>query len=160
MPASRIAFRIVLIAGIYVPAAAARAEEPGLEPGMWVVAKSPDLALRDGGKLIPLASPFNFCRVERVEGDRVRLYAAGREGDARASDIVRVEQAEAYFSDQMKQNPRAVYSLLMRCAVRAEIQHDLVNALADCEAAIRIGPKNPWSYVARGEIKAQRSGWT
>lgn len=82
MPARRFAVRIVLIAAIYLSAAIARAEVPGLEPGMSVVAKSPDFILRNGGKPVALGSPFVIFRVEQVEGDRVRLYTTGREGDA------------------------------------------------------------------------------
>jgi Tetratricopeptide repeat len=156
MPASRITIRIVLMAGISLVAPAAGAQQPKLEPGMKVLARSPDFVLRDGDKVVPLGSPFDGYRVERVEGARVRLYNECREGDARATDVVRIEQAEAYFSDQIKANPRAVHGYLMRCVVRASFQHDPAGALADCEEAIRLEPKNPWAYLMRGEIKGQQ----
>ena len=88
---------IGMIAGICIAASGARAQEPKLEPGTKVVARSPDFVLRDGAKVIPVKSPFDTYRVERIAGDRVRLYSSGREGDALASEVVRLDQAEAYF---------------------------------------------------------------
>ncbi len=156
MRASHIAVRIGAVAGICLAAPIVRAQESKLEPGMSVVAKSPDFTLRDGAKVIHLSSLFDKCRVERVEGDRVRLYAAGREGDALASEVVRVDQAEAYFSEQIKANPRAVYGYLMRSFVRGVLQHDSAGSLRDCEQAIRLEPKNPWAYLLRGSIRGEQ----
>ena len=82
MSASRIAVWIALIAGVSLLAPAAGAQEDTLEPGMSVVARSPGFVLRDGVNVIPVASPYDCFRVEKVESDRVRLYAGGREGEA------------------------------------------------------------------------------
>ena len=146
---------IALVPGITLAAPAACAQEPKLEPGTRVVAKSPDFVLRDGAKVIPPGSPFSIYKVERVDGDRIRVHSSGREGDARASEVVAVEQAEAYFSDQIKAKPQAAYAYLMRCLARLE-KHELASALADCEQAIRLVPKNPWAYLMRGDIKSEQ----
>jgi hypothetical protein len=60
MLARRIAVRVGLIATIF-GAGAARAEEPTLETGMSVVAKSPGFVLRDGRLAVECAS--NACRL-------------------------------------------------------------------------------------------------
>ena len=90
------------------------AEEPKLEPSMTVFARSPDFVLRDGAKAVSPGTPFDVYRVERVQGDRVRLTSGSREGDALAAEVVSVDQADAYFSDQIRANPAPAYYFLMR----------------------------------------------
>jgi tetratricopeptide (TPR) repeat protein len=147
---------ILIVATICLVALDARAQEPNLQPGLRVVARSPDFALRDGPKVISAGTPFDIYRVERVQGDRVRLWSGSREGDALAAEVVSVGQAEAYFSDQIRANPRAIYCYLMRCVVRGALQHDLAGARHDCELAIRLEPRNPWGYMMRGQINGQQ----
>lgn len=125
MPAIRVGVRLALIASVCFVAPVAHAQEAKLEPGMKVVARSPGFVLRDGAKVVPVGSPLDVYRVEQVEGDRVRFYAHGREGDARAGEVVRVDQAESFFSAQIKANPKAAHGYLMRCLVRESLQHDL-----------------------------------
>ncbi len=155
MQATSVINGIALIVVMGVAASDVRAQEPKLEPGVKVVARSPEFVLRDGAKVIPVAAPFEIFRVERVEGDRVRLYSDGREGDARASEVVRLDQAEAYFSQQIKARPQVAFGYLMRAAVRCS-RDDLVNARIDCEAATRREPANPWAYLLRSGISEQR----
>ena len=155
MAANRITVWVALIAGMYLAAPVAHAQQPKLERGMKVVARSPDFVLRDGDKVVARGSPFDIYRVERVDGDRVRLHSDGREGDARASEVVRIDQAEAYFSEQIKANPRAVYGYVMRCFVRGRFLHDQVNARLDCEQAFRLEPKNSWVCLLRAECADQ-----
>ena len=145
-----------LIAATCVAAPAGRAQEPTLAPGMMVVGRSADFVLRDGKKVVHVATPFDTFRVGRVQGDRIHLHADGREGDARAGEIVPIEKAEAYFSEQIKANPHASHAYLMRSVIGAASRRDWAGALPDCEHAIRLDPKNPWAYLVRGEIKAQQ----
>ena len=151
--ANRITVWVAFFAGMCLAPPVAHAQEPKLEPGMKVVARSPGFVLRDGATVIPSASPYDIYRVERVDGDRVRVCSGSREGQARASEVVPVEQAEAYFSDQIKAKPQAAYGYLMRCIARLE-KDELASALTDCEQAIRIEPRNPWAYLMRGAVKA------
>ena len=132
-------------------------QEPTLAPGMMVVGRAADFVLRDGEKVVHVANPFDTFRVGSVQGDRIRLHADGREGDARAGEIVPIEKAEAYFSEQIKANPHAAHAYLMRCVVGAASRRDWAGALPDCEQAIRLDPKNPWAYlVARRNQGAAR----
>jgi hypothetical protein len=109
MAPSRVFVRFGLIAVYCLAAPLSIAQEVKLERGMEVVAKSPGLVVRDGTEVIPLEWPLDTFRVERVDGERVRIRICidGREGDARASDLVRVDQAEAFFNEQIKANPQA-----------------------------------------------------
>ena len=84
-----------------------------------VVPRSPDFVFKDGAKVIRLGSKVSHFLVTRVEGDRVRIVHDGREGDARKSDLVPADQAEAYFSDQIKANPQSAFNYLMRGVARA-----------------------------------------
>ena len=156
MRATFIAVCAAFIGAIGVAAPTTAAQESKLEPGMRVVARSPDFVFRDGAAVIPFGSPLDIYRVERVDGARVRLIFGSREGDARASDVVRIEDAEAYFNEQIKANPRSAHGYLMRSNSRL-VRNDLAGEQADCEEAIRLEPQNPWGYLSRGEIKTQRS---
>ena len=142
--------RIALAAGICLLASAVRGEEPKFERGTKVLAKSADFVLRDGDKVIRPA-PLYALRVEMVDRDRVRLYSDGHEGDANVTEVVCVDDAEAYFSDQIKANRGGVHAYLMRANVRA-YQRDLVTAALDCDKAIRLDANNPWIHARRGEI--------
>ena len=159
MAANRVAVCIAFILGTSLAASAAGAQQAKLERGMKVVARSPDFVLRDGTKVIPPGSPFSIYTMQRVEGDRIRVHSRGREGEARASEVVPVERAEAYFSDQIKAKPRDAFGYLARCVVRLSVKHDLVNAMADCEEAIRLEPKNPWGFFLRGILKGEQGDW-
>ena len=131
---------------------AARADDPELERGTTVVARMANFVLRDGEKVIQPNSPYAIYRVQLVEGDGLRLYSHGREGDARVIDVVQLEKAEAYFSEQLTAQPRDVYGYLMRCTIRLQ-RRDLANALADCEAARHLDANNPRVYLLRGDLK-------
>ena len=155
MPARWIRVTVAIAGAICSLAPAARAQETKLEPGVYVVPRSPGFVLRDGPKVLSPGSPLDIYRVERAEGDRLRLHTARGEVDARASEVVRLDQAEAYFTERIKAEPGAIYGYLMRCCVRA-FQHDIAHARVDCEQAIRLEPKNPWGYLLRGEISGQQ----
>jgi tetratricopeptide (TPR) repeat protein len=149
MPALWIRVAVAIVAAICSLASAAGAQETKLERGTKVVAKSPNFALSDGARVIPARSPFEIHRVEHIAGDRVRLYSSGREGDAAVSDVVRLDEAEAYFSAQIKAAPKAVHGYLMRCFVRCK-SRDGANARLDCIEAFRLEPRNYWVHLIRG----------
>ncbi len=142
---------VAIVGTISTLAPAARAEETKLDRGVYVVPRSPGFVLRDGFRVISPATPFEIYRVERVEGDRLRLHSGRGEGDGRVSEVVRIDQAEAYFTEQINAEPGAAFGRLMRCWVRA-FQHDIAKARVDCDEAVRLEPKNPWAYLMRGEI--------
>ena len=77
-----------------------------------------------------------------------------REGDARTSDVIPLEQAEAFFSERIKQDPRVVYYYLMRALVRLE-NRDLVKGRTDSDVAIRLDSKNAGAYLIRGKALQQ-----
>ena len=79
MRPSRVAFCTAIIVAIWVLAPAARAQAAKLEPGMNVVAKSPDFVLRDETKVIAPRSPIDVYLVEKVDGEApVRLRCGNR----------------------------------------------------------------------------------
>ena len=94
--------------------------------------------------------------VVRVDGDRVRIVHDGREGDARTSDLVPMDQAEAYFSEQIKTKPESSYAYLMRAFARTD-KDDWVNLGTDCEQAIRLAPNNAAAFLMRGYVLKGRN---
>ena len=120
MGTGRNTVRLGMIGLLCLAASLARAQDATFELMTEVVPRSPDFVFKDGAKVIRLGSKVSHFLVTRVEGDRVRIVHDGREGDARKSDLVPADQAEAYFSDQIKANPQSAFNYLMRGVARAE----------------------------------------
>ena len=74
MARSRLWVWIWPIAACYPAAAGAFAQEAKLERGTKVVARSPDLVVKDGTEVVAPQSPLDIFRVERAEGERVRIH--------------------------------------------------------------------------------------
>jgi hypothetical protein len=109
--------------------------------------------------VIPPKTYLSVYKVERIEADRVKVHFDGRECEARASDLVALDEAVAYFTETVAKNPRESFGYLLRASAHAE--NDRIDAaLADCDAATRLEPKNPWCYILRGYVWAKSSRTT
>ena len=73
--------------------------------GTWVVQKTPRLSLNDEGRTVELGRELLTYKVEKVEGDRVRLSANGHHGWVLKSEVVPSSRAISFFSDQIKKQP-------------------------------------------------------
>ena len=77
MPDRSVSAWVAVVGTMCLLAAGVRAQEPKLDSGMEVMARSPDFVLKDGPNVVPLKSKLNVFFVERVEGNGLRLYIDG-----------------------------------------------------------------------------------
>ena len=106
------------------------------------VQRTPGFCLWDADKKItPSAAGFVYL-VEQSDGNRLLLsdLNEGLRGWTPAGAVVPLDQAESFFSQQIKSNPRNAFAFLMRGVARYE-NDDLDHAVADLDEALRLEPK-------------------
>ena len=128
--------------------------------GKRVVQKRRDFSLRaDTGKA---AAPqredeIHFYRATRADGPSLWLEAehGGASGWAPAENVVAVDVAIEFFTNQIRDRPNDSFPILMR----ASIWHDrkeLGHAMDDYTEAIRLDPRNAALYCNRGYLLGEQ----
>jgi tetratricopeptide (TPR) repeat protein len=124
-----------------------------LDRASEVVQRTPDFVLWDKNqKLIPSGAGHMFI-VEKIDGNRWLLsdLNEGLRGWVMASAVVPLADAEAYFSQQIKVNPKSAFAFLMRGVARYE-NDDLDHAAADLDVALRLDPKYVPALIERAYL--------
>ena len=140
---------VVLVLGLV--AGLARAEGPEFTVGMKVLAKSPALVLKDGDRSVTAPATPRVYVVERVEGDKVRLFHWQQKGLAPAAEVIPLDHAVSYFDGRIKAHPRDTFGYLARAMARVQ-DRAYDGALADCDEAIRLEPKDARAYWLRAGV--------
>jgi tetratricopeptide (TPR) repeat protein len=123
-----------------------------------VVQRSADFRLKiDDEPVERSGKSIEFYRVERSEGPLLWLQAENDRygGWAKVDDVVPVEQAIAFFTEQIHAHPRQGFYHAMRAFVRRDC-NELDDALKDSDEAIRLDPGNASFYCNRGTIQSCR----
>ena len=118
-----------------------------------VVQRTPDFALWDTNKkLVPSGAGHMFI-VEKTDGNRWLLsdLNEGLRGWILASTAVPLAEAEKYFSQQVKVNPKSAFAFLMRGVARYE-NDDLDRAVADLDEALKLDPKYVPALIERAYL--------
>ena len=120
--------------------------------GKRVVQKTRDLTLRVNDE--PLESDGNALRfylVEQVDGPSLLLKAEGQRmsGWASASQVIPVDQAINFFTQQVKVHSQDAFSFAMLALLQLD-KHELDLAIANYDRAIRLDSRNSSSFRARG----------
>jgi tetratricopeptide (TPR) repeat protein len=128
----------------------AQAQEKDQWVGMKVVTKYRRPPKVDGRE-VEDGSRMLFYAVERTDGDHLWVVSKGVEGWLRAEDVVPLDRAVDFFTEEIRSDPgnAAAYECLGQ--VRDKLD-DLDGALADFTEAIRLDPKCKRLYWRRGEI--------
>ena len=138
----RAAFTIMLV--LAAPAQL-RAQDEADWVGKRVVPRARDFVLRNDDEPVePSRKAIAIYRVEQAEdGPTLRLAAEGQRltGSARIAEILPVEQAVGFFTDQIRVHPRDAFSYAMRALVRHD-RKEFDAALQDYDQAIRLDPGN------------------
>ena len=117
------------------------------------VQEKPVLTLWDGDKKIaPSVAGFIFLVVQN-EGNRLLVsdLNEGHRGWASPLDMVPLNQAEVYFSGQIKANPRDAFGYLMRGVARLE-NDDLEGASADRDESLKLDARYVPALIARAQL--------
>jgi len=120
--------------------------------GKRVVQKLGDFVLRDNGEPVERGGKaIDFYRVEQADGPSLFLRAErqGLSGWATAGDVVPVEQALDFFTQQIRAHPRDAFLHAMRAFLWRD-KREFDNALRDDNEAIELDPKNAANYCNRG----------
>ncbi len=114
-----------------------------------------DDAFKSTGAQSPhLAKGESISSIDHGKGDSFRAIYLGPHGMAQGwvarSDVIPFAESFDFLTNEVRRNPTAA-AYLHR--VHAWVyQGDIENALADCNQAIRLEPKNATAYVVRGGV--------
>ena len=101
-----------------------------------------------GGVLVE-PKDYRAYTVEKADGDWLWLTSGGISGWIEKGEVVALDQAVRFYTQEIGQNPTAWNAYLYRGFVR-DVQHDFDGAIADYSEAIRIYPSWANSYNNRG----------
>ena len=148
--------RMLLLPGcalalVFVVQGSATAENDSGWVGKRVVQKQVAFALKIGDQNVNRKSRIEIYRVIKVQGPWLWLEATGLAGWALATDIVPVEQAIDYFTQQARANPKDIHAYTMRAIIwQSRNEHDI--ALGDYTEAIRVDPTQAWLHNNRAHL--------
>jgi tetratricopeptide (TPR) repeat protein len=92
-----------------------------------------------------------ILRVARSQNEQLLVRVAGREGWIKKSDVVRLEEAVAYFSGRIKSEPDSSYFHNKRGTVYSH-QGEYDKALSDFTTALKLDPYNVAAHTNQGMI--------
>ena len=120
--------------------------------GKAVVPKGRDFTLKDAQKGSQVKGPPEIYHVSQVSGKSVLLSTAGFAGWAPIDQVVPLEQADSFFTNQIRANPGESFNHTMRAIVSLAHNGDLDRALGDLNEAIRLAPREADNYLIRAEV--------
>jgi tetratricopeptide (TPR) repeat protein len=136
-----------------------RAAEPAKKysEGDRVVQKDRSFTLRTDAAGTGRKVPFDIWCVEKVDGSKLRIRAEshGITGWASVDQLVFLDQAMAYFSDQIRDHPRDAFARVMRAYLWRE-KKELDKAIAEVNEAIAIDPQDSVAYECRAGVWLHR----
>ena len=153
---SRLGLAAIALAFCLMPAtpSSALARQPTANDwvGKAVVPRGRDFTLKDAKTGSPLNGPAELYHVTQVNGKLVLLVTTGINGWVPIDNVVRLELASAFFTNQIRANPGESFNHTMRAVVAIAHQGDLERALGDSSEAIRLAPHEADNYLIRAEV--------
>ncbi len=144
---------IVLLTGVLTPVRAPGQDNGShIAVGSQVIPKSRAMTLRVGNKVVASTEVVRVLRVERIDRDWLWVVAEGLKGWVRARDVVPLDQAVAFFAQEIQSDPRDPWAYQMRGLVYY-LEHNYDKALADADAALDLDPKDAVAYHNRGNVR-------
>jgi tetratricopeptide (TPR) repeat protein len=120
--------------------------------GRPVVPKVRGLTLKDAQKGTPVKAPAEVYHVALVNGKSLLLTTAGLAGWAPSDQIVLLDQADAYFTSQIRAQADQPFNHAMRAVVSLAQNGDLDRAIGDLSESIRLAPRVVDHYLTRAEV--------
>ena len=117
--------------------------------GKVVLPKLRNFTLRDIQKGSAVKGPAEIYHVTRVSGKSVLLTGTGVTGWASLDQVVVLDEADDFFTKQIRSNPGESFPHLMRAIVSLANQGDPDRAVGDLTEAIRLAPGDADAYMLR-----------
>jgi tetratricopeptide (TPR) repeat protein len=131
-----------------IPRSAGPAAVSLIGPDTRVILKARDVTVKADDRVVATGEVHRIYRVEKVDGGSLAVAADGVRGRVKVEDVIPLEQAVTYFTEQIRRRPRAAWAYKMRGQVRYDLG-DFDQAIADQDEAIRVNPKDPEAYTNR-----------
>jgi len=150
--ASRTAVRFLVVAIVTAAPNTAIGQAADDWVGKRVVQKSNTFALRIESQVVERSrKSIEIYRVEQVNNGWLWLKAEGQgiAGWATVNDVVPVDDAIGFFTNQIRANPGDAFAYQMRAQIWREVKKELDIALGDYNEALRLDP-SVTSYNNRG----------
>jgi tetratricopeptide (TPR) repeat protein len=149
---SSLAAQIVVLGLNAILPTASFARQPAGEAwvGRRVMPKHRGFQLRVGSDIVDRKGWPAFYRVEQADGPMLRLRGQEISGWAPAEQVVPVEKAIEFFTDQIRTNPGDAHAYVMRAMIWMNDRDGLDKAMDDFNQAIRADPRFAYAYVERG----------
>jgi tetratricopeptide (TPR) repeat protein len=129
--------------------------------GRRVVQRSNDFTLHIEDDVIDRKRVIHFYRVEQENGPWlwVRADGNGFSGWALYDQVVAVEDAIGFFTDQIRDDPQDVFPYVMR-AMLWQDRREIDKALRDYDQVLRLDPSRGWIYNDRGILHFEQKNIT
>jgi len=135
-----------------------RNERPNQAPASWIgkkVVTKYGAPLRVGNQVAAADGFFRVFTVQEVDGEQVRLGSEGVDGWIESTEIVLLDQAIDFYSQEIRSKPKSSAAYHQRGLIwQFNEQND--KAIADYTEAIRLDPNDVLSYANRGDIFRER----
>jgi tetratricopeptide (TPR) repeat protein len=128
------------------------------ERAPFVVQRTSTLELRNRDTKTATKGMSEIYHVERVEGDQILLWDShcSVRGWVSQSSVVSLNDAPAYFSEQIRADPTDAFALWMR-GVAGRGAGNLDQALADVTESIRLAPSFIQALITRAYIWQEKN---
>ena len=134
------------------------AQADHVRPGTRVVQKTRDFAVRHNDGPSPQGLGWLFIYdVERVDGPKLWIKAEAERyrGRVMSDQVIPVDQALEFFTEQIRTKPRDAFAYALRATVWLD-KREFDRAVADFTEAIRIDPKCAAAFVGRASLAVER----
>ena len=105
--------------------------------GKAVVPKVRNFTIRENAQSAPRPGPPAIYHVAQESGRSLFIATNGLSGWVADDQFVLLEQAPAFFTGQIRANPRDSFAYAMRAIAELAIKPDFKTAMADFEEAVR-----------------------
>src|SRR5262249_52986068 len=130
---------------------AAQKGKPADWLGKRVLLKSPLSKLWPENEKVVVKVRGAVLKIDKVQGADCLVRCIGAEGWIRRNEVVPLDDAIAFFTAQLKANPRNGYALAMRGVARFE-RHDYEGALTDYNDALKLNKNDSAVLANRGNL--------
>src|SRR5208337_2682040 len=157
---SRLMVRLLagLALGTWMVAAASAQQESAVKVGQRVLIKNPASKLKGDNPQVVIKVRSAVLKIDKIQGANLLVRCIGAEGWIARNEVVLVDDAITYFTNQLKLNPRNSYALTMRGVARRD-RHDDDGALKDFDAALKLNKNDAGALSNRGVVWMDRKDY-